>query len=280
MRCVEDMRVGLAVRGLRRRRGLRQSDVAGLAGVAQATVSRLERGHLDRLSMATLRGIFGALEATVELAPRWRGGEIDRLLDSEHAALVIEAATFVGGLGWLPVPEVSYSVYGERGSIDLVALREHESVAVMLEIKTSINSVEELLRKTDVKMRLLPKLIADRFGWRPRSVVRILVVSDNRTNRRRIQSMGPLLISTFPGSTVDTKRWLRRPGVGQPGLWFLSASHGRDVGHGTGGRDRIRVRPKGPDLATQPPDASLAQASAPSAPSPHRRPPKNPPGHI
>jgi transcriptional regulator with XRE-family HTH domain len=273
------MRVGLTVRGLRRRQGMRQSDVAKLAGVAQSTISRLERGHLDHLSMMVLRRIFASVEATVELAPRWRGGEIDRLLDSDHAALAVEAATILDRLRWLPVPEVSYSVYGERGSIDLIALREQESLAVMLEIKTSINSVEELLRKTDVKTRLLPGLVADRFGWRPRSVARILILRDDRTNRRRIQAIGPLLASTFPGSTVDTKRWLRRPGVGQPGLWFLSVSHGRDTGHGTRGRDRVRVRRKGPELVMQPPDAYLAPDSGSSGPSPRQHLPKNPSRH-
>jgi hypothetical protein len=125
-----------------------------------------------------------------------------------------------------------------------------------------------------------PGLIADRFGWRPKSVARILVLSDDRTNRRRIQSMGPLLVSTFPGSTVDTKRWLRQPGTGQPGLWFLPASHGRAAGHGTGGRDRIRVRPKGPDLVTQPPDASLAPSGWSPGPSLRQRRPKNPSRHT
>ena len=170
---MEDIRVGLTVRALRRRQGLRQSDLARAAEVAQSTVSRLERGHLDQLAMATVRNIFTALDATVELAPRWRGGEVDRLLDARHAAIGTAAASVLEGLGWVTVPEVTYSVYGERGSIDLVALREAESIAVMLEVKTSINSVEELLRKTDAKARLLPGLVFDRFGWRPASVVRI-----------------------------------------------------------------------------------------------------------
>ena len=122
--------------------------------------------------MATLRSVFAALEATVELAPRWRGGEIDRLLDAGHAALAGEAVWVLTGLAWLAIPEVTYSVFGERGSIDVLALRETDSIAVMLEVKTSINSVEELLRKTDVKTRLLPGLVADRFGWRPTSVAR------------------------------------------------------------------------------------------------------------
>ncbi len=43
-------------------------------------------------------------------------------------------------------------------------MREADSIAVMVEVKTSINSVEELLRTTDMKTRLLPGLVAERFG--------------------------------------------------------------------------------------------------------------------
>ncbi len=244
--------------------------------------------------MATLRAVFASMEATVELQPRWRGGDLDRLLDERHASIVTGAAAYLVGWGWLTTPEVTYSVYGERGSIDLLAVRESASAAVMLEIKTSINSAEELLRKTDAKMRLLPGIVAERYGWRPASVARILVVADDRTNRRRVRAIHTLLADTFPGSTVDTKRWLRspvpdlpgpdrpgrgtgpgrhdrpgrgkgsvRPGRGKgpvrPGIWFLPDSHPRDIGQGGGGRDRIRVLSDGMDRDAQPPRRSLTK---------------------
>jgi hypothetical protein len=244
--------------------------------VAQSTLSRLERGHLDTLALGTLRRIFAVVDARVDLDPRWRGGELDRLLDADHAAIVTTAAAWVEQFAWVAVPEVTYSVFGERGSIDLVALRQQDSLAVMLEVKTSINSVEELLRKTDAKTRLLPGLILDRFGWRPASVVRILVVADSRTNRRRIAAMGPLLASSFPGSTVDTKRWLRSPDRSTPGVWFLSASDARDVGHRASGRERVRVRPAASVLAAESPGASVTRSGGPGGSPTRRRLPKNP----
>jgi transcriptional regulator with XRE-family HTH domain len=221
---MDDARFGSVVRTLRRRARLRQLDVAHRAGVAQSTVSRLERGHHEHLSLATVRRVLAALDARVELQPRWRGGEIDRLLDERHSALAARVATELDRLGWLTIAELSFSVYGERGSIDLVAYRRPVDPAVMIEVKTSINSIEELLRRADVKARLLPDLLEQRLDWRPRSVARILVVEDDRTNRRRIAEHRSLVAGAFPGSTVATRRWLRSPADGPPpGVWFLSA---------------------------------------------------------
>jgi len=249
MRCVEDMRVGLTVRGLRRRQGLRQSDVAGLAGVAQSTVSRLERGHLDHLSMATLRSVFGALETTVELAPRWRGGEIDRLLDSEHAALVIEAATFVGGLGWLPVPEVSFSVYGERGSIDLLAWHPPTRTLLVIEIKTSLNSIEATLRRQDVKVRLAARIARERFGWDAMATGSMLVLPDTATSRRRVERHAGVLGHVFTVRGREARAWLRQPG-GAPGLLlFLSDVRPRNLRSGIAPRRRVRRARSQPSAA-------------------------------
>ena len=60
---MEDRRIGTALRALRRRRGLRQLDVAEAAGVGQTTISRAERGHLKSLSNAALRRVAAALDA-------------------------------------------------------------------------------------------------------------------------------------------------------------------------------------------------------------------------
>ncbi|CAN5748354.1 hypothetical protein BH23CHL8_BH23CHL8_06870 [soil metagenome] len=67
---MDDRRVGLIARALRRRRAWRQQDLARVADVSQSTVSRFERGHLDRLAIGTLRRILGALEARTELEVR------------------------------------------------------------------------------------------------------------------------------------------------------------------------------------------------------------------
>src|SRR5438552_3191480 len=117
---MDDLRLGAAVRAIRHRLRLRQSDVAAIAGVSQETVSLIELGRLDRLTIHTLRAVCTAVGVRLALAPGWRGGEVDRLLDRAHAELAAACGTVLQRNGWAVVPELTFSRYGERGSIDLV----------------------------------------------------------------------------------------------------------------------------------------------------------------
>jgi transcriptional regulator with XRE-family HTH domain len=97
---VEDLQVGAVIRAVRRRRGLRQSDLAELADVDQAVVSLLERGHLGDFRLKTIRAVCAALEISLPLAPRWQGSDLARLLDREHAALVDQTVALLKAEGW------------------------------------------------------------------------------------------------------------------------------------------------------------------------------------
>ena len=57
---------------------------------------------------------------TAGIALRWHGEELDRLLDEAHARLVDEVVRRSTVLGWVVAVEVSFSRYGERGSIDVL----------------------------------------------------------------------------------------------------------------------------------------------------------------
>jgi transcriptional regulator with XRE-family HTH domain len=74
---MDDRRAGAALRALRRRRGLRQVDVAGDAGVDRTTVSRIGRGHLDTPTVRRLRLVHAAVDARF-IRLSWRGGDLDR----------------------------------------------------------------------------------------------------------------------------------------------------------------------------------------------------------
>ncbi len=99
---MDDLRVGAAFRAVRVRRRWRQSDVAARAGVSRAFVSLLERGHLDRVSLATLRQVARTLDIRVDLYARWRGGSLDRMLNVRHSRLAESVAVLFAALpAWL-----------------------------------------------------------------------------------------------------------------------------------------------------------------------------------
>ena len=215
------MRIGMAIRRLRRRRGSRQVDLAEVAGVSHDTVSRIERGQLDGVAHGTLRRVCAPLGATFSIEVRWRGGALDRLLDERHAHLAGQATKRLRALGWQAQVEVSYAHFGERGAIDLLGWYEHLGVLVVAELKTELTSIEETLRTHDAKVRLAPRVARERFGWRAGRVGRILILLESTSNRRRVERQAEVLRAALPMRGPAVSEWLRRPSAPMAGLLFL-----------------------------------------------------------
>src|SRR6266508_5890249 len=206
---VDDAKVGRALRQLRRRRGLRQVDAAALARLAQQTISLIECGHAAAFTIDTVRRAFGALGASYEGLVIWRGGALDRLLDERHAALV--GVTAARLLGWDVVVEASYSIYGERGSIDILAGHARTRVVLVVEVKSELMSMEELGRKLDEKTRLARRqLCRERFGWAPIGVGRLLVLPDLDSARRAVARNAASLDRILPRVGQPCARGSRR----------------------------------------------------------------------
>lgn len=167
--------------------------------------------------------MFAALEARVELAPRWRGAQLERLLDEDHGAVVSQVAGRLEALGWEVEFEVTYSEYGERGSIDVLGLRPADRAVVVVEVKTDVASSEGIGRKLDEKARLAPGIVAQRWGWTPASLGRLVVMPDSMRLRRLVERH-EVIARMFPVDAVAIRRWLRRPAGAMAGLWFLSVT--------------------------------------------------------
>lgn len=247
---MDDIRIGRLLRALRRNRGLRQADLAKSAGVSQSVISLIERGHLSTLSIRTLRRVFAALDARFEGSISWRGGAIDRLLDERHAQLVGAYANELRRLDWDVQLEVTFNEFGDRGSIDILALNKDHGTATVVEIKTELTAIDETIRRLDVKARLASKIVDDRFGWKPTNVGRLLVVLESATNRRRVDAHQGSLGMAFPDRASVAKRWLRDPAGRIAALQFFSLTNRR----GSGPRTAIR----GPARDTKLPSYSTA----------------------
>ncbi|HYI23100.1 MAG TPA: helix-turn-helix transcriptional regulator [Candidatus Limnocylindrales bacterium] len=239
---MDDRRVGLVIRALRRRRGMRQSDLARAASVSQSVISRAERGHLTTLSTSIVRSILTALDARAEWDIRWRGGELDRLIDEAHARLGSLVASEETALGWQVVPEVTFMRLGERGSIDLAAVNIELRAAAIHELKSELTSYEQTQRRFDVKMRVAASVIEERFGWRPQHLGMFLVLSDTRTNRDRVSRVAPLIRASLPAHNSEIRQWLRSPSGNISGIWFVREMRPGTGVRKSGGSHRVRVR--------------------------------------
>jgi transcriptional regulator with XRE-family HTH domain len=203
--------IGFTLRTLRMRVRLRQVDLGGRVGISQCAVSRAEAGDLEAVSLSTLRQLFEAVGGELVLDVRYRGGELDRLMDRAHAGIVEAVARRLTRLGWEVHVEVSFSDYGERGSIDILAWHAAKRVALVIEVKSELTSIEETLRRHDVKVRLAPKVVRERFGPVPATVARLLVLPDTSTSRRRLVTHEAIFSRAYPARGRTVTAWLRDP---------------------------------------------------------------------
>lgn len=241
---MDELRIGRIVRALRHRLGVTQTTLADRATCSQSTISLIERGRLDGVSPPTLRRVLRELDAELVLLVRWRGGELDRLLDERHAGLGEAVSQSLTADGWDVVPEVSFSIFGERGSIDLLAWHAATRTLLVIELKSELTSIEETLRRHDAKVRLASRIAAERFGWRPGAVGRLLVLPEGRTPRRHVERHATLFERSYPARNVAVRRWLRDPaGLPIAGLLFLSSSGEASGMRVAGPRRRIRGAP-------------------------------------
>jgi transcriptional regulator with XRE-family HTH domain len=222
---VDDARIGRAMWALRHRRQMSQSQVAAAGGVSQSAISLIERGHVALLTIRTIRAAFAALDAGFDGNVLWRGADLDRVLDERHARLVAAVAELLRSLAWEVLVEVTFAEYGERGSIDVLAIHRGSQIALVVEVKTEIASVEETLRRLDTKQRLAPKIVFDREGWRPSAIATLLVIREGSTARRRLKRHGSVLAMSLPVHGRVLRKWLRRPSGSIRGLAFLAPTN-------------------------------------------------------
>jgi transcriptional regulator with XRE-family HTH domain len=223
---MEPVQLGVVVRMSRIRRGWRQGDLAAVAGVTRSDVSRVERGHLDGLAFRKIKAVAAPLEVRVELQARSRGADLDRLVGSRHAALVEVVIGWLAGLEWSVRPEVSFSVYGERGVVDIVAWNAERRTLLIVEVKTEIVDVGELAATLDRKVRLAHRIAASLDpGWAPEVVGACLLVGDTMTNRRHVRDHGATFHAFLPDRGWAARRWLKDPSWPLRGLRFVSSAH-------------------------------------------------------
>jgi transcriptional regulator with XRE-family HTH domain len=260
---MDDVKLGRRFRVLRHRLGWRQSDVGVKASISQDTVSRVETGKISDVSISALRRHAAALGAELRIEINFRGGELDRLVDAGHAALVGAVVQRLQELGWEVRPEVSFSVYGERGSIDVVGWHEASRTLLVIEVKTELTSIEETLRRHDAKVRLAADVVRKRFGWHPLRVARLLVLPDTTTARSQVKRHDAVLRTALPVRGQELREWMRSPAGVVEAIAFVPPTQGSRAQAKAAGRQR--VRPPRDSGGEQVPGTRAARESATDA---------------
>ena len=208
---MDDERIGAALRMIRMRRRLRQSDVAALAGVPRENLVLIERGELVGVAWGRVRAVVAALGANLTTELRWHGADLDRAINAGHAAMHEAVGRFCVDLpGWENLAEVSFSIFGERGVIDILAWHAASRCLLIIELKTVLGDPQALVGTMDRRMRLGKQIAAER-GWQPLTVSAWVVFAESRTNRRHVAAHPGLLRGRFPVDGHGMRAWLAAP---------------------------------------------------------------------
>jgi hypothetical protein len=176
----------------------------------------------------------------VDVVVRWRGGELDRLVNARHSALHEAAAQmFTKQPEWIVAPEASFSIYGERGVVDILGWHASSRTLLVIELKSALVDVQELIGSMDRKRRLAPRIALER-GWDSVGVSTWVVVGESRTNRRHVARHAALLRTVFPSNGHAFRSWLGDPDGAISGLSFLTYGQHANLRRGLAMPYRVR----------------------------------------
>ena len=94
---------------------------------------------------------------------------------------------------------------------------------LVVEVKSVVPDIQAMLHGLDRKGRLASAIAADR-GWSVASVTKVLVLPEDRTARRRIETHAATIQAALPARTAAMRAWIRSPAAPCPGhgVVFLS----------------------------------------------------------
>lgn len=190
-----------------------------------------------------MRLVADAVGLTLELAPRMPAADVTRLLDEGHARLVETVLRLLNMRGWETIAEYTFSHYGERGSVDILAWHAATRTLLIVEIKSVLLDVQDLLATLDRKCRVVPQLVTRERGWRASVIGRLVIVEDRSAARTVVGAHRATSESALPARSRRARQWLAAPAGPLAGLWFLSSTNGVRGTQRSGAIRRVRRPP-------------------------------------
>ena len=195
--------VGTATLGLRTAIGWTQRELGVRIGMAQSEISRIERGVLTDLTLATAERVLGAMGArlviTLEtplLIDRQRQREPAHARCSAHVAARLERS------GWQVATEVEIGGDRSRGWIDVLAFHPSTGILLVIEIKTEIHDLGAIQRSMGWYEREA-WMAAGRLGWQPGRLLGCLLLLATDANDTRVAANRQPFAVGFPARATD-----------------------------------------------------------------------------
>jgi transcriptional regulator with XRE-family HTH domain len=195
--------VARTVRDVRSALGWSQRELADRAGLAQSTISRIERAALSDLTVATAASILNTLGVRASLSLQTPLiADRARQNDAGHARCVAYVVRRLRRLGWVTLTEVEIVDGRSHGWIDVLAYRESDGRLLVIEVKTELVDVGRAERQLGWYERAAWD-VARRHGWRPRQVTGALLVLSTQVSLERIAANREHLRQVFRMAARD-----------------------------------------------------------------------------
>ena len=190
---MDDQRAGQVLRCIRHRKGWRQQDLARSCG-RLGHDGRPDRAWRDLVRPAGQAPTLA--EASALGSTRSFGGRapISGACSTRATPRMHESMADISRRadGWVFEPEVSFSIYGERGVIDILAWHPEPADALDHRAQDRDRRSQRPARNDGSTCDVSPARSRARYGWKPLAVAHWVVVADSRTNRRARVALMPM----------------------------------------------------------------------------------------
>lgn len=200
------------IRTTRLKLGWSQEYLGQRCGLAQSTISLIERALAVEVPLATLVRILRVLDVEAELVlrpPHVPGHGRQR--DAAHARAVAHVRGRLEGLGWRVATEVSITSGRWRGWIDVLAYHPGEHVLLVIEVKTEISDMGEIDRQLGWYEREA-WAAARQLAWRPRAVTGLLLLLMTAANDERLRENRDAFAQAYPVRAEELAALVEDPG--------------------------------------------------------------------
>jgi hypothetical protein len=122
---------------------------------------------------------------------------------------------------------------------------------LIVEIKSEIVDLQDLLRALDIKARVIPGEVRRSHGWQAECMAVVVLLPNNNAHRRAAASHAAILAAALPARTREVRRWIAQPAGSLRGIWFFPCISGRSTGERTSAGRRVSA-PRGTPAPTPP----------------------------
>lgn len=220
-------RLGGAVRATRHRRRLTQRQLGSSVGLAQSTVSALERGHGGGLTLDTWQRVALALDRPLRVDLASDASETP--LDAGHLAIQEIVMRHARAAGLIAHVELPTRPADPRRSADVALIDDRRRCLILAEAWNTFGDIGAAARSFDRKLVEIDGVAIARWGEKMHRAAGVWVVRSTARNRALLARYPEVFAARFPGSSAGWVEALNRgtdPPL-RPGLVWCDTRTGR-----------------------------------------------------